>query len=475
MSFAFTAHAADKAKTKTVDCSTDSLEAEIAKLDPSVANVVEFTGDCAGLVTIQGQADLTLIGVDGASISGVYAPGDIPSSVTALEILDSRVRMENVTINSGHYGLFCTDRSTCTLRDVIVQGGHYGVAAQGQSALDIQGASQIQDSALWGVSAFGASRVNMTPNWDGGFDPAEPGPVVSGNGVGAWVMDGSFFRSDNVLFTANGTGIVAQRDVMIKVFSNESGLGVTDSSGTGIIVRQNSVAQVLVPVTGNGGAGIEIGQLSYLTAIPQFVNGNGGEDFACTDVTASSPFCPSLTSTIADLQARLDALEAEAGATLEQRVAGKTYAVKTTGHGVGGYNVGAEDLPITLFGLQRDFSVAEGTLALGGDGTYSIELALVILPAPMSVADGGESGLFVTGELQRIDIPINNGGTWSVDATTNEIVLTADGGVQRLQASPNGEVLTVISNDQRLVEGDPTITGFFNSFIADAVYIQLPE
>ena len=176
ISFAFTAHAADKAKTKTIDCSTDSLEAEIAKLDPSVANVVEFTGDCVGPVTIQGQADLTLIGVDGASISGVYAPGDTLSSVTALDVLDSRVTLQNATVNSGLYGLFCTDRSTCTLRDVVVQGGHYGVAAQDQSAMEILGATQILDHENWGVSAFGASSVNMRPNWEAGFDPAEPGP-----------------------------------------------------------------------------------------------------------------------------------------------------------------------------------------------------------------------------------------------------------------------------------------------------------
>lgn len=470
----FSAYAGDKTKSTTIDCSKDSLGAEIAKLDPSISNVLEFTGNCNGLITINGYQDLTLIGdaIDGGSISGEYVEGDFESSVTALDIVDSKVTLQNVTINSGRYGLFCTERSTCTLRDVIVQGGFYGVAAQGQSALDILGATQIVDSQVWGVSAFGASRVNMRPNWDAGFDSTEPGPLVSGHDVGVWVMDGSFFRSDNVAFTENVTGIVAQRDVMIKVFSNDSGLGVTGSIGDGIIVRQNSSAQVLAPVTGNGGSGIQVGSLSYLQAIGEIVNGNGGEDFACVDVTASSPFCPSLTQTISDLQTQVAALTEAANATLEQKVAGKIYAYRTTGHGIGGTARPAPDLPIVLENPSRDFSVGEGALSLNGDGTWSVQLALTAYPTTLLY-----DGISVLGFLDRYEPPelITNGGTWSTDEVTGEILLDDGVGVQRLQASPNGEVLTVVANDIRAAEGDPTSPGFYLTFIADALYVQLPD
>jgi hypothetical protein len=44
--------------------------------------------------------------------------------------------------------------------------------------------------------------------------------------------------------------------------------------------------------------------------------------------------------------------------------------------------------------------------------------------------------------------------------------------VRRLRASPNGEVLTTIGNDERLQEDNPSAPGYFLTFIADAVYIQ---
>lgn len=466
----FAVHAKDKPINETLDCSTDSLPDLLDTLNPAETNVVEITGDCPGLITIAGFSDLTLIGIDGGSISGTYVEGDQSASTTALEISGSRVTLRDVTLNSGLYGLFCTDRSTCVVRDAIVQGGHFGVAAQGQSALDIQGATQIQDNAVWGVSVFGASSVNMRPNWDTGFDPAEAGPVITGNGVGAWVQDGSFFRSDNVSFTGNGTGVWAQRDAVLKIFANASGLGVTDNAGTGLVIRQNTSLQIFAPVSGNGGSGIQLGALSYLQADPGLVNGNGGEDVACVDVTAISFLCPSLTATIADLQARIDALEAEANASLAEKVAGKTYAYRTTGHGIGGLSGGAPDLPLALENPSRDFSGGEGTLSLNDDGTWSVEIIVTGYPATLFPGEGS-----VIGFLDRFEFTITDGGTWATNEATGEILLDNTEEVQRLQASPNGEVLTVVANDLRINEGDPTVPGFFLTFIADAVYIQLPQ
>ena len=465
----FSAHAGDKTKSTTVDCNRDSLQAEIDKLDRSIPNVVEFTGNCPGLITVDGHRDLTLVGIEPASISGVYVPGDRPASTSALDVFNSRITIQDATIDSGDFGLFCSERSTCILRDVIVQGGHIGVAAQDSSAVDVLGSSQILDGEQFGVAGFGASSVNMRPNWDLGFDPTEPGPVVTGNSIGIFVQDGSFFRSDNVLITENGQGVQARRDAVIKIFPNESGLGVTNNDGDGLVIQQNSSAQVFAPVTGNGGSGITLGSLSFLQAFNVF--DNGGEDVNCADVTAVSSFyCPSLGQTISDLQAQVAALTDAAGATLEQKVAGKTYVVRTTAHGSGGQNSSPQPTPpLLLDNPQRDFSLADGTLTLAEDGSYDLQLLLTIVP------------MTVSGFYQEInDLPLGNSGTWAVDVSTNEIVLNAvvDGEVveeQRLQSTPSGEVLTIVSNDQRLVTGDPAVGGFFNTFYADAVYIQLPD
>lgn len=68
--------------------------------------------------------------------------------------------------------------------------------------MNILGSSSIIDSLNTGIGVYGASNINMGPNWLSGFDPAEPGPSISGHGfAGASVQDGSFFRSDNVSFT----------------------------------------------------------------------------------------------------------------------------------------------------------------------------------------------------------------------------------------------------------------------------------
>lgn len=426
--------AGDKPKTSVVDCTSKSLAAEIEKLDRSAANVLEFTGDCAEPITISGHRDLTLIGVDGGSISGIYVAGDSLSSVTTLEVRDSRVTVQDAVINSGNYGLLCTERSTCILRDVTVQGGHDGVAGQDQSAISILGSSQVIDSENLGVAAFGASSINVRPNWDSGLDGAEAGPVVSGHSTGVWVQDGSFFRSDNATISGNTFGVQAQRDAVIKMFVSYDfvngeyavpGAGVNDNAGYGIQVHRNSSAQIGLPVTNNGGAGIRLGALSYLQNAGLYFEGNGGDNVSCEDVTAVSNFCPNLGQTIADLQAQVAALEAAASATLEEKVAGKTYAYRTTGHGISGNPVEEDEDPLLPNVLQipsRDFSVGEGTLVLNADNTWNVELALTVVPTPLFLGDV-DGATNVKGYAFRIDVPILAEGTWYVDAATNEIVL----------------------------------------------------
>ena len=208
-----------------VNCSKKTLTKTIEKLDKLVPNTVSISGDCIEDITISGHKDLTLIGDGSASITATgHIPGDPEgSSETALYIESSHITVDTLTINGGNNGLWCETQSTCVLRDVTIQDGYSGVAVQGQSIMNIYGSSSIQNNFSRGIGIFGASSVNMRPE---PWDPVIPGPVISGNGgFGALVQDGSFLRTDNVLVSDNGLGVYAQRDAMLKMFSNQSGQG----------------------------------------------------------------------------------------------------------------------------------------------------------------------------------------------------------------------------------------------------------
>lgn len=271
-----------------VNCSKKTLTKTIEKLDKLVPNTVSISGDCIEDITISGHKDLTLIGDGSASITATgHIPGDPEgSSETALYIESSHITVDTLTINGGNNGLWCETQSTCVLRDVTIQDGYSGVAVQGQSIMNIYGSSSIQNNFSRGIGIFGASSVNMRPE---PWDPVIPGPVISGNGgFGALVQDGSFLRTDNVLVSDNGLGVYAQRDAMLKMFSNQSGQGVSDNLGDGIVLRSSSSAQLILPVTDNAGAGIVVGPLSFATIFADF-SGNAAEVDCQHSTSVSQP------------------------------------------------------------------------------------------------------------------------------------------------------------------------------------------
>jgi hypothetical protein len=275
----------------SVKCDKKSLADTIAKLDKSVPNTVIITGDCNEDIVISGYKDLTLNGLGGASISAtVFNPADFGASTTALSVENSNVTLRNLTINGGRDAVSCFSRSVCTLHDVTIPSGWGGAGAQEQSTLNIYGSSSITGLLGTAVGVFGASRVNMSPAaWGSGWDPADAGPVLSGNDLGLHVQDGSFFRSDNVSITHNATGIFAQRNAMLKIFSRpEAGLpGLSFNTYEGIFMQLGVALQIGLPITDNGGDGIWIGALSSAQRAGglSFSN-NGGLDVSCNHPTA---------------------------------------------------------------------------------------------------------------------------------------------------------------------------------------------
>lgn len=289
--FTSTAFAATKEKTSVVDCSRTSLAAEINKLDKTSFNVLEFSGDCIEDITVQGHKNLTLRGVGVASITATaFDPNDAFASTTALSVSRSEITIESATINGGYLGVECTDRSVCVLRDVNILRGFEALAVQSQSAADVYGnISIVGAGGFAGIGVYGASAVNIKPNWANGYDPTEAGPTVSGFGNGVVVQDGSFFRSDNAEISGNsGRGMLVRRGAIVKVFGDSTLPGVTNNGWRGIEVTDNSAAQIVTPISGNGGEAFVLGVLSSARVAAIEIEG----DIVCTDDTSRSDACP---------------------------------------------------------------------------------------------------------------------------------------------------------------------------------------
>ena len=263
-----------QAGTIAVDCGKKSLATEIGKLDKNLINTVNVTGNCVGDVLISQHANLTIAGSGGARVTAGSSDG------TAIKVDGSRLTFQNLLVNGGANGngIACENRSVCVLRDVGVTGALTGISAQNQSAIDIIGASYVQGSLApfgIGVGVFGASSVNIRPTWPNGFDPQEPGASITQNVTGIVVQDGSYLRTDNVLISGNGDGVLAHRNATAKILGSPG--GVVNNAGSGVSVIYGAVGQIAAPVSGNGAVGVSVGPLSYVRTQggPGSVSGNG--------------------------------------------------------------------------------------------------------------------------------------------------------------------------------------------------------
>ena len=194
----FSLHAKPVDRPNSVDCSKTTLQSAIDKLDKSTVNSLEILGNCTEDVVIAGFADLTLTGIEGASLTAtiIIIPEDDGSSTIALLVEHSKLTVQTLTINGGRQGVWCGNRSICVFRDAIIQGGHNGVLYTDQSQGEVLGSTEIRNSLNTGLGIYGASSVNVRPvdSWVWGD---EAGPVISGHGyLGAAVFDGSFLRTD---------------------------------------------------------------------------------------------------------------------------------------------------------------------------------------------------------------------------------------------------------------------------------------
>ena len=292
-----------QAATISVKCDKKSLASVIEKLDKSESNTINITSDCNEDIVISGHQDLTLIGHDDASITATLfdetdegGQEGYWNSTVAVSVENSNVTFRDLTINGGRQAAECFTRSVCEFRDVTIPSGWDGVSAQDHSKLYILGSSSITNLLATGVAAYGASHVVMGPDTWNNVIGENAGPVITGNIIGVWVQDGSFFRSDNVTITHNDVGIYARRNATLKVYNQVAeAAGVSHNTDIGILLRSSSTAHIGVPITDNG-TGIWVGPLSSAqNAGTDFANNNPGGDLFCAHPTAVDigfGYCP---------------------------------------------------------------------------------------------------------------------------------------------------------------------------------------
>lgn len=269
------------AKTINVNCNNKSLATKLANLNKTKSHTVNVKGTCTEDLVISGFKHLTIAGNPTATLAAtVFDPLDQSLSTTALSVENSKLSLRSLTINSGAEGIRCFARSVCDLEDVVVDGGHSGMSYQDQSLGFIKGASAIQNSLGIGLGIFGASSVNLRPE---PFVAGGSGPTISGHGsVGVAMLDGSFLRGDGATISGNDVGILGRRNVILKFFD---GGGITGNASDGISLTASSTGQIITNVTLNGGNGVTVGTLTYLTVGGATITGNTGLSVSCQDAT----------------------------------------------------------------------------------------------------------------------------------------------------------------------------------------------
>jgi Right handed beta helix region len=272
----------------TINAALNALQHSEESHGPSTINV---SGACHENILIQNLDRLTLNAVNGASITD--------ASFGTSEVIDvdnsHGFTLQGFTITS-------TCPSGCTSPDAIS-------CYNGADCLLIQNTISGASPNGSGVGVYALSRVRVVRG------------IVQNNGVGLFATDSGEMLALGVTVQGNGGGVVLNRGANIlvradhvtpSVIANNQSQGIYATDGSTITVAGpsnvlNNAADGIqldlgaklvlatfygpVSVTGNGGSGVELGDL----AIARFttsahVTGNGQPDVACNAPTAVTRF-----------------------------------------------------------------------------------------------------------------------------------------------------------------------------------------
>jgi hypothetical protein len=268
---------AAQAANVNVNCAKkkQTISAAIAKLPAVGTHNITVRGACHEAVVISERADLTIHGVDGASIHDP-TPGESEEATQVVLIRKSpRVRLEGLSIHGGASGVTCLEGSNCHLDALVVTGATRDAVVVGGSLAWIDrtvienngGGLSVRDSA--NVS-FGSGSVIRGSGAHGVVVGANSilvadGEITGNAGHGVWIEPGAELHLAGAARIAN---------------NGEHGLFVdTGSASVGHGVR----------ITGNGLDGVHVGSLAHARFNWASVTGNlSGMDVNCAEASATT-------------------------------------------------------------------------------------------------------------------------------------------------------------------------------------------
>jgi hypothetical protein len=286
--FTFTA----QADNLTVNCRKNgadglkSINAAVAKLAQKAAhmalgpNTITVNGSCVENVSIVSLDNLTLqAGPSGASITD--ASNGTQDTVAVTD--SNRFALNGFTINGS---VNCVDNSVCRLSGNTIQNSQvgYGLRA-GRAQIDSQNDNISNNPSGNGVVSANQSRVLLVDD-----------TVSNNGGSGVGAVAGSFVLLTNSMTTTTVSnnaahGVIASANSTVRL----NIANVTANGADGIRVRNGSVLQAdsvgptVNNITGNGGAGVHLGDLSHaFFAVDGSTNVSG--NLSGTDVYCAGQF-----------------------------------------------------------------------------------------------------------------------------------------------------------------------------------------
>jgi hypothetical protein len=251
--------------------------AKIAAANPLGPNTITVTGNCHENVVISSLDNLTLQASPlGATITD--ASGGTLDTLVAVDA--GRFALNGFTINGS---VNCANNAVCRLTGNTIQNSQIGYGLRASRAhIDSQNDSISNNPSGVGIIVTNASRVLLVDD------------TVSNNGShGIQVFNDAFvFIANNattttvsnnggfgVLATANGTVRLSVANVTGNAFD---GIRIINGS----VMRTDFASPFVNNITGNGGAGVHVGDLSHVFFANDGslnITGNlGGTDVLCS-------------------------------------------------------------------------------------------------------------------------------------------------------------------------------------------------
>jgi len=272
-----------QALTFNVDCRLathlpiNAVVAKIAARNPLGPNTITVTGNCHENVVISSLDNLTL---QASSLGATITDASSGTLDTVVVVDSGRFALNGFTINGS---VNCANNAVCRLAGNTIQNSQVGYGLRASRAhVDSQNDSINNNPSGVGVIVTNDSRVVLVDD------------TISNNGShGIQVFDDAFvFLANNattttvsnnggfgVLATANGTVRLSVAHVTGNAFD---GIRIINGS----VMRTDFVSPFVNNITGNGGAGVHVGDLSHVFFAndgSMNITGNlSGTDVFCT-------------------------------------------------------------------------------------------------------------------------------------------------------------------------------------------------